>query len=57
MNILLRGEGNMISDLIIYIQTNLNTKEQIIFMILTSIITVILYMVDKKIDNKKIKYK
>lgn len=47
----------MISDLIIYIQTNLNTKEQIIFMILTSIITVILYMVDKKIDNKKIKYK
>lgn len=43
----------MISDLILYIQTNLNAKQQMIFIILILIITLTLYIVDKKIDNKK----
>ena len=44
----------MISDFILYIQTNLNTKQQIIFIILILIITITLYIVDQKIESKKI---
>lgn len=44
----------MVSDLIIYIQSNLDSKEQLIFTSVTLIITILLYKINQKIDDKKI---
>lgn len=43
----------MITDLILYIQTNLSDKEQIILVLVTILITLALYKLDRIIDIRK----
>lgn len=43
----------MITDLILYIQTNLSDNEQIILVLVTILITLALYKLDRIIDRRK----